>query len=439
MKEIPAAAATSRSSQLGRPPPPGLARLAHAPGEPQRDRGRMYAIRAAHAFDGSRFLPDGGTVVVDGERIVGVETGRVDLPGRIEVTEYAGTVLPGLIDCHTHLVADATVGGLERAGAMPDEALDTVIADSLRAHAVAGVTTVRDLGDRGYRTLAFRQRPGLPRVVASGPPITTPGGHCHFLGGTVNGDLRLAVREHVERGVDVIKVMASGGFATPGSDQLGAQFTVAELTALVDAAHDADLPLVAHAHSLLGIEYALAAGVDGIEHFTGLTSEGPRFDAGLLEEVASRGVYVDLTMGNDRSWHARMVTPPPPLAALMASMGVTTFDELYVSRIGEFRRLREHGVPVVTGVDSGMAPPKRHGNAWRTVGELAEGGYPAAEALAAATSVAADACGLTGETGRLVEGYAADVLVVEGDLAQDLSLLGTPREVLIRGTSVELR
>ena len=140
----------------------------------------MHALRAAHAFDGTRFLPGGATVFLDGDRIVGVESGRVDVPDRVEVTEYAGTVLPGLIDCHTHLVADATPGGLERAGAMPDEPIDRVITDSLRAHVVAGVTTVRDLGDRDYRTLAFRERPGLPRVVASGPPLTTPGGHCQL-------------------------------------------------------------------------------------------------------------------------------------------------------------------------------------------------------------------------------------------------------------------
>jgi imidazolonepropionase-like amidohydrolase len=396
----------------------------------------MYAIRAAHAFDGTRFLPGGATVLLDGDRILGVETGRVDLPERVEVTEYAGTVLPGLIDCHTHLVADATFGGLERAGAMPDEPVDRIITDSLRAHAVAGVTTVRDLGDRDYRTLAFRERPGLPRVVASGPPVTTPGGHCHFLGGAAD-DLRWAVAEHAERGVDVVKVMASGGFATPGSDQLGAQFTSAELTALVDQAHGAGLPVVAHAHSLLGMQNALAAGVDGIEHFTGLTAEGPRIDDDLLDEVARRGVYVDLTMGNDRSLHALMA-PPPPLAELMARLGVTSFDAFYLSRIGMLSRLREHRVAVVTGVDSGMAPTKRHGNAWRTVGELVEGGYPVAEALAAATSVAADACGLAGETGRLAEGYAADLLVLDGDLAQDLSLLSAPQEVLVRGTPVDL-
>ena len=398
----------------------------------------MYAIRAAHAFDGTQFLPGGATVVVEGDRIVGVHTGRVDLPDGVEVTEYDGTVLPGLVDCHTHLIADATFGGLERAGTMTDEAIDLVIEESLRGHAAAGVTTVRDLGDRGYRTLAFRMSPGLPRVVAAGPPLTTPGGHCHFLGGAVAGDLSTAVTEHAERGVDVVKVMASGGFATPGTDQLGAQFTVPELVALVDAAHRAGLPILAHAHSLVGMQNALAAGADGIEHFSGLSSEGVQIDDNLLDEVARKGVVVDLTMGNDRSLHRLMPVPPPPIAALMARFGVTSFDEFYGKRMGLLTRLREHGVTIVTGVDSGMMPPKRHGNAWRAVGEMVEAGYAAAEALAAATSSAADACGLAGETGRLVDGYAADILIVDGDLFSDISALSGPREVLIRGTRVRL-
>jgi imidazolonepropionase-like amidohydrolase len=183
---------------------------------------------------GRRFLPGGATVLLDGDRIVGVETGRVDVSDGVEVTACAGAVLPGLIDCHTHLVADATFGGLERAAAMPDEAIRAVIMDSQRAHAVARVTTVRDLGD-------------------------------------------------------------------PGTDQLGAQFSVAQLAALVDEAHGTGLPVVAHAHSLLGMQNALAAGVDGIEHFTGITSDGPRIDDQLLDEVASWSVYVDLTMDNDRA------------------------------------------------------------------------------------------------------------------------------------------
>jgi imidazolonepropionase-like amidohydrolase len=398
----------------------------------------MHALRAPHAFDGTRFLPGGATVVLEGDRIVGVEPGRAELSVDVEVVDHPGTLLPGLIDCHTHLVADATPGALERVAAMTPAAVDDVITGSLRAQAAAGVTTVRDLGDRDYCTLAHRGRPGLPRVVAAGPPITSRDGHCHYLGGAVDGDLRAAVTEHAERGVDVIKVMASGGFTTPGTDQLGAQFTAEELAVLVDEAHGSGLPVVAHAHSLLGIQNALAAGVDGIEHFTGLTSDGPRFDDTLLDEVARRGVVVDLTMGNDRGLHALMPDAPPPLAELMARLGVSNFDEFYLMCIGLFRRLREHGVPVVTGVDSGLAPPKQHGNVWRTAGELVDAGYSVAEALTAATSRAAEACGVSHETGRLAAGYAADVLVVDGDLEADPSLLGAPRAVLVRGDPVAL-
>ncbi len=120
----------------------------------------MHAIRAAHAFDGTQFLPGGATVVVDGDRIVGVHTGRVDLPDGVEVTEYDGTVLPGLFDCHTHLVADSTFGGLERAGTMTDEAIDAVI------------VRVPPRPRRGRRD----DRPGLgrPRLPDAGFPACAP-------------------------------------------------------------------------------------------------------------------------------------------------------------------------------------------------------------------------------------------------------------------------
>jgi imidazolonepropionase-like amidohydrolase len=399
----------------------------------------MYAIRAAHAFDGERLLHGGATVVVDGARIVGVEAFGYEVPEGVEVLEYAGTILPGLIDCHTHLVADCTVGGLERAATLTAGEVDEVVLASLRAHLASGVTTVRDLGDVGYRTLEARRLPGLPRVVAAGPPITTPEGHCHFLGGAVQGSedsaLRAAVVERAERGVDAVKVMASGGFATPGTDHLGAQFSTAELSVLVDQAHRVGLPLVAHAHSLIAMENALAADVDGIEHFSGLSAgQGAYIDDRVLDDAARRGTYVDLTMGNDRALHALMPSPPPPaVAALMARFGVTSFDEFYASRIGQLARMRERGVRIITGVDSGMAPPKRHGNVWRAVIEMFDAGYETAQALAAATSTAAQACGLENETGRLATGYAADLLVVSGDLTADLRTLSTPVAIMVRG------
>jgi imidazolonepropionase-like amidohydrolase len=390
----------------------------------------MYAIRAPRAFDGVRFLTDGATVIVDGDRISAVESERFEVPAGVAVSTYAGTVLPGLFDCHTHLVADATLGGLERAGAMPDQEVDEVIAKSLRRHAAAGVTTVRDLGDRGYRTLAFRDRPGLPRVVAAGPPITTHAGHCHFLGGAVDGDVRAAVRDRAERGVDVIKVMASGGFATPDSDQLGAQFDVAELSAIVEEAAHHGLEVLAHAHSLAGIRAALAAGVAGIEHFTGLTADGVRLDDDLLAEVARRRVVVDMTMGNDRTMHALMPPPPPAMSKLFGQMSI---DDFYASRIAQLSRLRGHGVRLVAGVDSGMGPFKPHGGVWRSVVDFVEAGYPVAEALAAATSAAAEACGLGRVTGRLAAGHSADILVVDGDLATDPGALARPLGVWMNG------
>ena len=401
----------------------------------------MRAIRAARAFDGEHFLP-GATVVIEDDEIVGVEPYAAELPAEVEVTDYPGTVLPGLVDAHTHLVADATVGGLERAGSMSDDAVDEVILNSLRSHAAHGVTTVRDLGDVAYRTLPFRDVPGLPRVVASGPPITTPGGHCHFLGGTVQGaseaHLRGAVAERVSRGVDVVKVMASGGFATPGTDQLGAQFTASQLAVLVDEAHRNGLSLLAHAHSLEAMEHAVSARVDGIEHFSGLSvAAGSHISDELLDEVARLGIYVNPTMGNDRTFHSLMPAPPPPLAELMKRFGVKDFDEFYASRIGTLSRLRTHGVRVVTGVDSGMAPAKQHGNLWRVVAEMVEAGYAAADALTAATSLTARTCGLAGHTGRLAPGHAADVLVVDGDLSEDVAALSRPVAVVIRGRDVE--
>src|SRR6478609_3774041 len=199
--------------------------------------GSRWALRAGRAFDGARFLPDGATVVIEGDRVVGVEAAAFCPPDGVPVTDVDGTLLPGLVDCHVHLVASGafpgTPGSLEWAGTA--------------APAAVGVTTVRDLGDAGYRALEHRGREveGLPRVVAAGPPITIPLGHCWFLGGDVDPDdpgaLDRAVAERVERGVDLVKVMASGGFLTPGSDQLGAQFDVAPLRDLVGVAHEAGL------------------------------------------------------------------------------------------------------------------------------------------------------------------------------------------------------
>jgi imidazolonepropionase-like amidohydrolase len=401
-----------------------------------RESRLVHALRAAVAFDGKRFLDGGATVLVDGATIAGVEPVGCDLPADCPVTEYAGTLLPGLFDCHVHLVADASLGGLERAATFDEAGLDAVITQSLRQQAAAGVTTVRDLGDIGFRTLHHRDHPvdGLPRILAAGPPLTTVDGHCHFLGGVAEGTnaISAAVDEHTQRGVDVIKVMASGGMLTPGSDQLGVQFTVEDLRHLVSCAHERGLSVVAHTHSLAGARHAVAAGVDGLEHFTCLTAEGVVTPDDLLDEILQRDVVVDMTLGVDREVLARMGEPPPAIRIIMDKLGLNP-EVLFDQRLATVATLRERGVRLVTGVDSGAAPIKPHGSAWRALGDLLAGGYSPAAALATATSGAAAVCGLGDETGRLAAGYAADLLVVDGDLRSDIEALGRPLSVHVRG------
>ncbi|MFL6061881.1 MAG: amidohydrolase family protein [Marmoricola sp.] len=396
----------------------------------------MLALRAPVVFDGMHFTPNGATVMIQDDRIVGVESFAFDVPGGCEVRTFTGTLLPGLFDAHVHLISDGSVGALERAGEASDEELDRMIAESLRVQARAGVTTVRDLGDRGYRTLAARDQrdPGLPRVLAAGPPLTLPGGHCHFLGGAVQGvdQIRASVAERSERGVDVVKVMASGGFLTAGTDMFGAQFEPSELRVLVDSCHDAGLRVLAHAHSLAGIEHALSAGVDGIEHFTGFTESGVQVSDELLGRTAAAGVAVDPTLGFDRDVFARMPEPPPHVREAMRRTGMD-FTSLTAARRTLAGRFREHGVRVVTGVDSGAMPMKPHGTAFRAITELIDAGYPVADALRTATSIAADVCGLSEVTGSLRAGLAADLLVVEGDVERDPSALARPVLVLVGG------
>jgi len=403
-----------------------------------------WAVRAGRAFDGEKFLAGGATVVVEGDRIIGVEPAAHALPDDVRVTEVAGTLLPGLVDCHVHLVATGAFpgapGSLEWAGTADVAALDEVITENLRSQAVAGVTTVRDLGDVGFRVLAHRDRQGegLPRVLAAGPPVTTPGGHCHFLGGGIDPadppSQERAVADRSDRGVDVVKVMASGGFLTPGSDQLGAQFESAVLRRLVDAAHAAGLRVVAHTHSITGAEVALDAGIDGLEHFTCLAEGGAPAPPELLERVAAAGVTVDPTLGNDPSRFPPVSQMPPHILEMLDRIGISDRDAHFEQMARNSLRLREHGIRVVSGLDAGAMPAKLHGHLWRSVAELVRGGWPVGEALATATSVAADDCGV--DSGRLAAGRLADLLVVDGDVASDVEALGRPSAVWVGGVPV---
>ena len=405
----------------------------------------MLGIKAAHCFDGEGFRDGGATVLLDRDRIVGVEPLAYDVPDGVEVTTYDGTLLPGLIDAHVHLVAEGirpgAPGSLEAAGALDDDGLDASISRSLAKQASAGVTTVRDLGDRRYRTLVARDRagPGAPRIVAAGPPLTVPDGHCHYLGGAATGvhGVRTAVREHVDQGVDVVKVMASGGLLTLGTDVFGVQFTPEELRAAVEETHSAGLRILAHCQSEAGARHAVAAGVDGLEHATLLAHDGIAAPADLIAEIARRGITVDPTLGIDPAEVIPIEQMPAHVGEMAERLGVVP-AQIHVRRAPQLALMVEHGVRLVSGMDAGVTPPKPHGGLWRAVVQLLEAGITGVQALATATSVAADDCGLGDTTGRLRPGLAADLLVVDGDLESDLTALAKPVGVWVRGTPLDL-
>ncbi len=228
-----------------------------------------------------------------------------------------------------------------------------------------------------------------------------------------------------------MKVMASGGFLTPGSDQLGAQFDRASLRRLVDASHAAGLRIVAHTHPITGAEVALDAGVDGLEHFTCLADRGAATSPELLDRVAAAGVTVDPTLGRDASRFPPVSQMPPHVLEMLARIGITDRDAHFEQMARNSLRLREHGIRVVSGLDAGAMPAKLHGHLWRSVAELVHGGWPVDDALATATSVAADECGV--DAGRLAAGRLADLLVVDGDLSSDVEALASPVAVWLGG------
>jgi imidazolonepropionase-like amidohydrolase len=388
------------------------------------DRRRLTAIRAARLFDGVG-LRERPIVIVDGATIVAIDAQAV--PEGADVVDLGDTtLLPGFVDSHVHTVFDASEDPVGHLAERDDAAAFAAMTSFARTAARGGVTTMRDLGDRGFLSLGLRAHddPGLPTLQVSGPPITTPGGHCHFLGEPASGvpGIRRAIRERAERGVDIIKIMASGGNLTPGSRPELPQYGPEELRAAVEEAHAVGLAITAHAHAPRAIVDALAAGVDGFEHLSFFTADGvdPIPDA-VLAELVAREVTIGLTMGMKPVPGA---TPPP--AVLNRIEGF----------IANSRRLVEAGARVLAGTDAGLGPIKPPDAIRYSIGQLQSLGLTMEQALHTVTARAATALQVGSHKGRLAPGYDADIVVLDGDPFTDPEALHRVRGVYVRGAAL---
>ncbi len=405
----------------------------------------LRVLLADRVFDGrGETIADAG-VVVEGERIVAV-VGRGELQARYgdaEVEEFPGaTILPGLIDVHTHLVMPGDGVGIAEYARTPDELMLLVAARNAALALRSGVTTLVDLGGKG--TLTFRLREAIaqgivpgPRLILCGRALTITGGHGWPWLGEADGveGVRRAVRQLCKEGADLIKVMTTGG-GTPGTDGRRPSYSLEELQAIVEEAHAQGRWVMGHCTAAAGIERALDAGFDAIAHCQFFTPDGAdRFDERLARRIAEQGVFVNPTLQinrvllSDRVQHDELT--PERRAALSA------WTARYPGFAANVVRLRDLGVRLVCGSDCGWGY-STFAETWLELDALVEAGLTPVEALTAATGTAAEMLGMADRIGAVQPGFVADLLAVEGDPTGDIRALRRVLAVWSGGERISL-
>ncbi len=373
--------------------------------------------------------PDRGVVLrnqairIGGDRLLAVGNDELlrDCARVIDLSR--ATVLPGLIDTHTHLTSDPTILRYERLGlSVPRLAL--IGAGNARRTLEAGFTTVRNLGADGYADVALRDAIGAgdvigPRLIVSGPGIGITGGHCgsNLLApefkqtslGTADGadEVRRAVRQNVRYGADVIKYCGTGGVFSKGTQPGMQQFTAEEVAALVDEAHMHGRKVAVHAHGASGIKVALRAGVDTIEHASLIDDEG-------LELAKKYKVYFSMDIYNTDYTQSE--------SKRRGELEEFIRKDAMIGEIQRrnFERALKAGIRMTFGTDAGIYP---HGENARQFAVMTRYGMTPMQAIQAATVNGADALGLAGQVGTLAAGSFADLIAVTDDPLADIRAL----------------
>ena len=326
------------------------------------------------------------------------------------------TILPGLIDCHVHLCLDGSPDPMTSISKESNSTITLKAAQHAKLTLEAGVTTIRDMGGKDYIDIAIRDgiESGLlrgPRMICCGRLVCMTGGHGWQFGRETNGmdGVREAVREQLKMGVNFIKLIATGGVMTKGVDPGATQFTREELTAGVEEAGKAGRRTATHAQGTEGIKNSLRAGVNSIEH-------GFFLDDEAIELMLEMNAYLVPTLNAPYQIIRGGVKRGVPRYAVEKSKSVMK------SHFQSVRRAYKSKVPIAMGTDAGT-PFNCHGENLKEMELLVKAGMTPMEAIVATTQTASEVLGLEKKIGTLEKGKLADLIVVDGNPLDDISLL----------------
>jgi imidazolonepropionase-like amidohydrolase len=376
------------------------------------------------------------TIVIRGDKIVSVG-GDAQTPAGATVIDLPNaTVLPGLIDAHTHLTMTTNFGWSRLGISVPREALYG--ARNARVTLEAGFTTVRNVGASGFSDVALRDAinagdiPG-PRMLVSGPPLSITGGHCDEnllpfemhaqADGVADGieAVQHKTRENIKYGADLIKVCATGGVLSHGDDPQASQYTLEEMKAIVADAHRLGRKVAAHAHGAQGILWATQAGVDSIEH-------GSYIDDAAITEMKNRGTYLVPTLYL-MDWffeNAEKIGTPAELVAKGRAVMPAARQKV--------ARAFAAGVKVGFGTDAAVYPHGLNAHEFAVYVKL---GMTPLQAIQTATINDADLLGWADKIGTIEPGKWADIVAVDGDPLTDVTTLERMKFVMKGGEVVK--
>lgn len=393
---------------------------------------RDVVVHAGHLIDGTGAAPRSQvSILITDDRITAIEPGYVR-PADAEIVDLTGaTVLPGLIDCHVHILSTFHKGDPVR-NAVTRTSYDDLVdgVNDVRASLLAGFTSLRSLGDDTRAVAALRRNvaagvvPG-PRLWVSGAALGPTAGHSdHANGldpalshpewaeGVIDNpeEARRAVRLHHREGANVIKIMPSGGVMSIGDNPRLQLMADDEIAAVVAAAHALDMKVAAHAHGKAAIDRAVALGVDSIEH-------GTYADAESFALMKRHGTYLVPTMLVAERVYERAKTHPEQLNPSTAEKALEVAPRIR----NNLRNAYRAGVKIAFGTDTfGLSA---HGENAQEFALLVGAGLTPMEAILTATRNAADLIGASQDIGSVQAGRYADLIAVDGDPVADVRVL----------------